>query len=138
MPTETGQCLCGTVRYEAELAERHHGACHCRMCRRWTGGPLFAVSVASVRFEGDKNIGRYRSSEWAERGFCKKCGTCLFYHLVQPDSYVMSVGTFDNANDFKLTSEIFIDRKPDGYSFAGDHCRLTEAETIAQFVSAEG
>jgi hypothetical protein len=31
---------------------------------------------------------------------------------------------------FRITGEIFIDRKPPGYDFAGDHPRLTEAETM--------
>ena len=46
--------------------------------------------------------------------------------------YVMSVGAFDDASEFRLTREIFIDRKPDGYAFAGDHPRWTEAETFAR------
>jgi hypothetical protein len=45
----------------------------------------------------------------------------------------MCVGAFDNVDDFVLTSEIFIDRKPGGYSIAGDHPRLTEADTIARY-----
>ena len=45
----------------------------------------------------------------------------------------MCVGTFDDVDDFELTSEIFIDRKPDGYAIAGDHSRLTEADTIARY-----
>jgi hypothetical protein len=45
----------------------------------------------------------------------------------------MCVGAFDNVDDFVLTSEIFIDRKPDGYAIAGEHPRLTEADTIAKY-----
>jgi hypothetical protein len=48
----------------------------------------------------------------------------------------MCVGTFDEPGQFTLTSEIFVDRKPGGYAFAGDHERLTEAETIAKFKDA--
>jgi hypothetical protein len=32
--------------------------------------------------------------------------------------------------------EIFVDNKPAGYAFAGDHPRLTEAEFLAQFSGA--
>lgn len=133
MKTDHGQCLCGAVHIRANVAERHHEACHCGMCRRWSGGPFFGTAVPAVTFEGDENITRYESSEWAERGFCKVCGTHLFYRLKNLDSYVMSVGLFDDADRFVLVEEIFIDRKPDGYSFAGDHPRLSEAETLAKY-----
>jgi len=45
----------------------------------------------------------------------------------------MPVGVFDDQSIFRITGEIFIDRKPPGYDFAGDHPRLTEAETMAMF-----
>lgn len=132
-----GGCLCGAVRYSAEKAEPHYHACHCGMCRRWSGGPIMATSVANVTFEGEQHIKRYPSSEWAERGFCEVCGSGLFYYLKPADSYMLPVGTFDNADRFKLEGEIFIDNKPDGYAFDGNHPRLTEAEALAKFAPPE-
>lgn len=38
----SGQCLCGAVKFTTEGAADEHEACHCRMCRRWGGGPFFA------------------------------------------------------------------------------------------------
>ena len=75
----------------------------------------------------------FGSSEWADRGFCNKCGTILFYRLKEKDEYEMNTGTFDDSSSFKMIGEIFIDQKPDGYDFAGDHPRLTEAEALAKF-----
>jgi len=45
----------------------------------------------------------------------------------------MCVGTFNDQSDFRMTTEFFIDRKPGSYEFAGDHERLTEAETLAKY-----
>lgn len=129
----SGQCLCGAVKFTTEGAADEHEACHCRMCRRWGGGPFFASHAGKVTFEGEAALSRYASSEWAERGFCSKCGTHLFYHLLPTDQYIMSVGAFDDADAFKLGGEIFIDNKPAGYAFAGDHPRLTEKETLEKF-----
>jgi hypothetical protein len=104
------------------------------MCRRWSGGsPFFAAQAKNVIFESEESIGRYTSSDWAERGFCKKCGSTLFYLLKQTQAYHMSVGAFDDPSAFRLALEIFIDQKPDGYALAGDHPRWTEAETFAKF-----
>src|SRR5690349_7534196 len=112
MGSKSGRCLCGAVRFIAEGTDTEHHACHCGMCRRWTTGPFFGAYVKSVAFEGEDKIGRYESSEWAERGFCRNCGSTLFYFLKPNRSYVMSVGAFDDPGGFKLAEEIFIDKKP--------------------------
>lgn len=127
---EAGKCLCGAISFRAENVETHVHACHCSMCRAWAGSPVMAANVGSVTFEGEDNLARFASSEWAERGFCKLCGSNLFYHLREPDLYMMNVGTFDNAEAFKLAGEIYIDEKPSGYAFAGDHPRLTGEEFL--------
>ena len=137
MADKTGGCLCGGVRFSARGIETHHHACHCGMCRRWSGGPVLAAEVDGLTFDGVDNLARYESSDWAERGFCRNCGSSLFYHLKPQGLYMVCVGAFDDPTGFQLTSEIFIDHKPAGYAFAGDHPRLTEAETLARFAPSE-
>ena len=134
MAAMTGQCLCGTVTFTADTVETHHHVCHCKMCLRWSGGPLFAANVGSVEFNGADHIKRFESSPWAERGFCDVCGSNLFYRVKNADKYFMAVGTFDDKKSFELNGELYIDLKPDGYAFVGDHERLTEAEVIAKFM----
>lgn len=127
----TGECLCGAVKFTAEGTETDYHACHCGMCRRWAGGPFLGVSVGRLNFEGNKHIARYDSSDWAQRGFCRKCGTNLFYYLKAGDRYVLPVGAFDDAEAFRLVGEIYVDHQPPGYRFAGDLSRMTEAEFLA-------
>ncbi|HBD89482.1 MAG: aldehyde-activating protein [Rhodobacteraceae bacterium GWE1_64_9] len=132
----TGGCLCGAVRYVAALdAEHQHlHACHCTMCRRVSGGVAFSVMVpaAAMRVNGAEHVTTYASSDWAARSFCARCGSGLWYRLTQPDAatadYYLSAGTLDDPNGLPLTREIYIDTKPDGFAFAGDHSRLTGAE----------
>lgn len=135
--SSSGRCLCGSVQFTAEDVETHHHACHCTMCRRWAGGPFFGARAEKVDFQADKTLARYASSSWAERGFCNNCGTVLFYFLKPTSTYMMSVGSFDDQTPFRLVREIFVDRKPDGYSLVGDHPRLTEAETFAAMAPPE-
>ena len=90
-----------------------------------------AVGVAGVTFQGAEHITRYDSSDWAERGFCKHCGSNLFYRLKARNEYHLWLGTFDDQKPFRLASEIFIDEKPDSYEFAGDHPRLTGEQMMA-------
>lgn len=93
-------------------------------------------ATKSVAFEGEQHIGRFDSSEWAQRGFCKQCGTSLFYFLKPTGAYMMSVGTFDDQRPFTLVREIFIDWKPAGFAFAGEHERWTEQETFERLTVA--
>ena len=131
-----GHCLCGAVKFTAEISSTDHGVCHCGMCRRWSGGSgLFAVSASSVKFEGESNVGRYDSSAWGQRCFCKVCGTNIGYFLKPRQSYLLSVGMFEDQAPFRLVSQIFIDRKPAGYGYSGDHKLMTEAEMFKMFAS---
>lgn len=116
--TMTGGCLCGAVRFEAEEVGEQVGACHCGQCRRWTSGPYFAVRGSNVRFAGEENLGRYASSEWAERGFCKRCGSSLFYRMHDEPFHMLAVGAFDDQSRFHLARQVFIDEKPGFYDFA--------------------
>jgi hypothetical protein len=129
----SGRCLCNAVTFTVENAVTDYHACHCGMCRRWAGGPLMVADATGVSFDGNENIARYDSSEWAQRGFCKRCGSNLFYYLKPANRYLISVGTFDDDSPFRLVGEIFVDHQPPGYRFAGDLERETEAEFMAKF-----
>ena len=129
----TGICLCGAVKVSATAKKPSVAACHCDMCRRWSAGPFMAVNCQSVSFEGDENIGRIRSSDWAERGYCTKCGSNLFYHLVDSSDYQISAGLFDDQSMLRLSLQVFIDSKPQYYEFSNETKTMTAAEVIAAF-----
>ncbi|TRD22079.1 GFA family protein [Palleronia caenipelagi] len=136
---QTGGCLCGAVRYRLTEAPEGYGACHCGMCRRWSGGALLAVQVSpgGVAWQGEGAIRTYASSDWAERGWCRECGSNLFWRLTAPGPMqgmvALSAGSLDSLDGLELTSEIYIDHKPAGYAFAGERQRMTEAEVLAAF-----
>lgn len=135
-----GDCLCGAVRVRAKPVRRHVEACHCTMCRRWGGIAYVGLQCGTdVEFEGAEHIVRYRSSEWAERGFCGRCGSSLFFHYLPKGTYGLLAGLFPDHALLPLNEEIFIDEKPDYYDFAGERERLTGAEVMAKFgVGPEG
>ena len=128
-----GQCMCGAVKISASAKRPSIVACHCNMCRRWSAGPFMAVNCQSVTFKGNENIGRIRSSDWAERGFCTKCGSNLFYHLVESSDYQISAGLFDDQSMFRMSLQVFIDSKPQYYNFSTETKMMTAAEVIAAF-----
>ena len=122
----------------ANQAADHVGACHCRMCRRWGGGPFLEIDCGTdIEIDGADKVGVYASSEWAERGFCSECGTNLFYRLKESGQHMVCAGIFDDEDGLSFRSQVFIDAKPDYYSFAEETENLTGAELFALVQGAE-
>jgi hypothetical protein len=131
--TFRGHCLCGDVTIT--VAGEHYprvGACHCRMCQRWSGGLFlcFRAKASAVTVTGE--VARYRSSTFAERAFCPRCGSHLWFNDVQeaaePEHYELMPGLFDAARGWPLRSEIYTDRAMASVQLSGDHRRKTRAE----------
>lgn len=130
----SGRCLCGSVRITAKATDDSVGACHCDMCRRWGGGPLMVMGGGTdVSVDGPEHLSIYDSSPWAERGFCSKCGSHLFYRLKETNQYYVPIGLFDADKDLVFDHQVFIDEKPDFYRFANETKDLTGAEIAAMF-----
>ena len=138
----TGHCLCGAVvvRITGEHDPRP-GACHCRMCQRWSGGLFlcFEADAAGVTVTGP--VTRFASSKFAERAFCTVCGSHLWLRDTGPDdtTYEFMPGLFDAAQDWPLRSEVYADQAMASVQLAGDHARTTQAdyETKNKFVPGD-
>lgn len=136
-----GKCLCGAVTIRIEGAhEPLPGACHCRMCQRWTGGMFlcFEADASAVTVTGD--VARYESSELAERAFCPRCGSHLWMRDKRPAdaAYDLMPGLFDAAADWPLRSEIYFDQAMASVRISGDHRRATRAEWEAEHPFVQG
>ena len=124
-----GHCLCGKVRVSIPELSEEITVCHCHMCQKFFGGlflSLAGVLPQDVEINGEEQIQRYLSSEWAERGFCKQCGSSLFYHSLADDEYYFPAGLFAEIDQAKLTTEIFYDQKPAFFHFKEPTEKLTE------------
>jgi len=139
----TGHCLCGAVTITVAGAhDPRVGACHCRMCQRWSGGLFlcFEADASAVTVSGE--VTRYRSSTFAERAFCPRCGSHLWFNTVEPGgeprSYELMPGLFDAARPWPLRSEVYADRAMACVPLAGEHRRKTRAEYEAENPFVEG
>ena len=130
------QCLCGTTQFDVDLVNYQVLVCHCSLCRRQSSGLLMTIDVKpeSLVFLKQDQLGVFKSSEWEERGFCKQCGTTLFWRM-QDHSYCnINVFALDELpKELSLDMEIYIDNKPDFYSLSQPTKKLTEAEVVAMF-----
>ncbi len=137
MASTSGSCLCGEVEYELAEEPTSYGACHCGMCRKFSGGIELGIQVPAggVRFVPTDKLAVYESSEWAERGFCMLCGSSIFWRLTaegpMQGMFSIAAGTLEDMSGMEFDAEVYIDHKPDSHSFAGERARLTEAEVLA-------
>ena len=82
----TGGCLCGEIRYRVTESALDTNFCHCRICQRSSGAPVTVGStypIKAVQFtKGEPKY--YKSSPFAERGFCSNCGSSLTFRPCLP------------------------------------------------------
>ena len=136
-----GRCLCGAVTITVDGPhDPRPGACHCRMCQRWSGAVFasFAAEPQSVTLKGEVSV--YPSSSFAERAFCPVCGSHLWMRDTDRDdaTYDLMPGLFDDLRDQPLQSEIYVDRAYACVQLKGDHRRATRAEWEAKGNFVEG
>ena len=81
--TFTGGCLCGAVRFEVAAPTKWCAHCHCSLCRRAHGAAFvtwFGVPNEHFRFTGGEDqVVWHSSTPEARRGFCRTCGSTLFF-----------------------------------------------------------
>lgn len=113
----TGGCLCGAVRYRLIPPLRPVVACHCSQCRRTSGNYVSATAVSRERFAltREEGLAWYRSSARAQRGFCRNCGTSLFWSADARDTIAIMAGTIDGDTGLRTVAHICVADKGDYY-----------------------
>ena len=134
----SGQCMCGAVSARAHISDPIFRACHCDMCRQQTSAMFISLAVDADSLQLDGPVTTFRSSDWAERGFCGRCGSTPFYGTVLDSVRHPAAGLFADMDDVPLKHEFFSDMCPTGHALKGDHRRLTTEAMIAMFASPEG
>ena len=121
MTMHSGSCLCGAVAYEVTGQLRDAIGCHCTQCRKMTGHYLAATAARHERFQLTREDGLawYRSSATARRGFCRICGSTLFWQGEGRDYVAIAAGSLDGPTGIRLEGHIFCADKGDYYEIAG-------------------
>jgi hypothetical protein len=110
-----GSCLCGTVQFVAALPSKWCAHCHCTLCRKAHG----AGYVTWVGFEtdqvnfinGKEKLKWYESTPGAQRGFCKQCGSTLFFKSKRwAGELHITLACLDEAIDRQPQANVFFDQ----------------------------
>lgn len=139
MSQHQGQCLCGSVAFTVVPKNSDVGVCHCDMCRKSNAGPFFALDCGdTLSFTKEDGLAVYSSSEWADRLFCKNCGSSIAWRLKDKSINIVAVDLIEGVGDLRLDHEVYIDSKPDYYDFAQDTTKMTEADVMKMVSEGQG
>ena len=117
-----GRCDCGKVRFEVDTVRKTVTICHCGQCRR-TSGHVWAsthAAFAELRFTADEGLTWYESSSFAKRGFCRFCGSSLFYRTNDEAGIGIAAGCLDAPTGLEVSKHIFVKDKGDYYDICDD------------------
>lgn len=115
--TTHGSCMCGSVRYRVDGPLRPIIACHCIQCRKSSGHYVAATAcpTKALHVEGD-TLQWFASSAQAERGFCKRCGSNLFWRRTGADNTSIWAGSIDGPTGLHIAQQMFAESKGDYYA----------------------
>lgn len=116
-PTYQGGCHCGSVRFEINGAINDTVMCHCNLCRKLHGhvSSYARFDRQDLELVRDDGLRWYRLSEKTDRGFCKECGTGLFWRPVRTEHMAVMPGTLDQTGGIRTAGQIFCADKGDYY-----------------------
>ena len=125
-----GGCLCGKVRYRVTAKLADVLACHCRQCRHMSGHFFAATATPRSAFEitGSTGLAWYRSSKTSRRGFCRDCGSSLFFDHGSDEPIGIAAGAFDGDPPFKLVAHIYTDEAGRYYTLGDEAAKYDSRE----------
>lgn len=139
-----GGCLCGCVRYEAEVFLKNGYICHCTVCQKSSGQPAeltVLIKAGTLKYLKDEPT-YYISSTFGKRGFCRECGSRIVWQAADPQhewTTNLDVGSLDNPSEARMTCHIYVDTQLPWYNICEDLPKFTEkdADAMIEFIKQD-
>ncbi len=100
--------------------------CHCEECRRWHGhvAACTAVGRGDLRLVSDATLSWIKSPQsdsGARRGFCRNCGSSLFWADPHRSTISIAAGTLDQPTGLHIGAHWYVGSAGDYYDIPDDH-----------------
>ncbi|MEM1430050.1 MAG: GFA family protein [Pseudomonadota bacterium] len=122
----TGACLCGAVSFTVQGPMRSVSVCHCGQCRAMSGHAWASAVAPRAAISTHGDVTWFRSSAVAERGFCARCGSSLFWRMDGQDFQSVALGALQAPTGLSLEKHIWAAHKGDYYQIADGLPQLDE------------
>ena len=119
----TGQCACGTVRFEVTQPFDTAGYCHCKRCQRRSGA-LWAMSGIVGRdgfaiTKGEDEVRTWEPPDGLPKSFCGVCGGQVFAGA--PDGpAIVRLGAVDGDPGIRPQWHAWVSSAPDWEAIPDD------------------
>ncbi|MGF1632172.1 MAG: GFA family protein [Kiloniellaceae bacterium] len=136
-----GGCACDAVRYRVSGALRPVIACHCSQCRKslTNYGAFTAIARDGLEIENEDGITWFDSSPGVRRGFCRRCGSALFWDNAANAYISIAAGTLDQPSGLRQLRHIYLADKADFYELGDDGAeQLSQGQASAPWPRAGG
>ncbi|WP_109310684.1 GFA family protein [Ruegeria sp. AU67] len=119
---QNGSCLCGAVAFTIAGELSQPSACHCGQCRKQSGHVWSSTWTHqdNLSFTASDTLTWFRASDTARRGFCRSCGSFLFWQHNDEDTISISMGALSEPTGLTLSKHIFVADKGDYYDITDD------------------
>ncbi len=113
----TGSCHCGEISYTFSGEPLRQVNCHCKNCRKTSGGPYLAnifVSEDNLFIKGSPKVYQHLadSGNQMTKKFCGNCGAQMFsLGSGRPGIVSIRGGTIDNLEIIQPSINIFVSSK---------------------------
>ncbi|MEM7563820.1 MAG: GFA family protein [Pseudomonadota bacterium] len=109
----TGGCQCGAVKYRVNGPLRDVVNCHCTECQRLNGnfGAHSKARTEHLDITETDGLQWYDIHPSVRRGFCKRCGSSLFWEAMQQPWTGIIAGSLDNGDALTTIGHIFVEEK---------------------------
>ena len=138
--TETsGGCQCGAVRYHVSAVLDTSHICHCRMCQKAAGNFFIAlIGIPKDALSWTRGApATFKSSDQVERGFCRDCGTPLYYDYATSKHLSVTTGSLDNPAEFPPRVQFGIEGRMPWFGTLPELPNEgTTEETMSEYVGA--
>ena len=106
-----GSCLCGTVKFKANVDKLKVYQCHCSLCRKQTGTASSTGSVIhSDNLEwlsGEDNISKWVKDTGFTSHFCKTCGSPVPNQFRGSPYFWLPAGLIE-GNSIEVVTNIYV------------------------------
>jgi hypothetical protein len=122
-----GSCNCGAVQYEIDHVIDYLYACHCSICRKWSGAQGVVVALvpnSTFRWvQGQDSLAHWSKpdADWASC-FCNTCGSAMPGPNDAGTMFIPAGSLTEGADGLQISDHIFIGSKAD-WDQIGDNGR---------------
>jgi hypothetical protein len=99
------------------------------MCQKLHGnfGPHTKARKVNIKITNGDGLAWYKTSDIAQRGFCRECGSSLFWEPFNLDATGIIAGSLDGPTGLKTIGHIFVGEKSDFYEIIDELPQFQES-----------